>query len=101
MNTPSEYLKIRNEQRAIIAAAEEVISKAEKCARKCKMPSNLRPATPSDIVEGQIIWHKNGDDGPFWNVVEEVLHPDDPFKAYYAEDGCRYGLDEAYVEVAP
>lgn len=96
---PSEYLKVRDEQRAIIEAADAVIFNAAAAARECPIPANLRPATPSDIVEGAIIWHKNGDDGDFWNIVEEVLRPDDPFKAYYSEDGCRYGLDEAYVEV--
>lgn len=97
--TPSEYLKIRDEQNAIIEAAEAVIFNAAEAARECPIPVNLRPATPADIVEGAIIWHKNGDAGDYWNVVEEVLHPDDPFKAYYSEDGCRHGLDEAYVEV--
>lgn len=99
--TPSEYLKIRDDQRAIIEAAEAAIFNAAEAARECPIPTKLRPATPADIVEGAIIWHKNGDDGDYWNVVEEVLRPDDPFKAYVADDGCRYGLDEAYVEVTP
>ena len=30
-------------------------------------------------------------------LVDEVLRPNDPFKAYTAEDGSRYGLDDAWV----
>ena len=29
--------------------------------------------------------------------IEEVLHPSDPWKAFCADDGCRYGLQDLYV----
>jgi len=60
---------------------------------------DFRPAEPKDIVEGAVILHQNGDNGPFERVVDEVLRPSDPWKAYCADDGCRYGLDDAWVEV--
>ena len=73
-------------------------------------PKNLRPAKASDIVEGAIIWYpkwaelEDFDDDmneipvQCWKEVYEVKWPDDAFKAYTADDGCRYGLDGAYVE---
>jgi len=56
----------------------------------------LQPAEASDIIEGAIIYYPN-DDPPFWQAVHKPTHHGDPFKAYEADDGCRYGLDGAYV----
>lgn len=99
--TPAEFLVIDKEQRAIIAAAEERIAEAREKAEKCRPPKNRRPAEAQDIVEGAVIWHtrerKHG--GDFWNIVESPEHYGDPFKAYTADDGCRYGIEGAYVEV--
>jgi hypothetical protein len=63
------------------------------------LPTNLRMATPEDIKTEQIIWYKEGDDGPFWKIVKRVLNPSDLFKAYCAEDGSRYGLDDAWIAI--
>lgn len=98
---PKDYLKICNEQHKVIRAAEKVMSEAYDEASKCPLPKNLRPATPADIIEGAILWHPDFDKGhPRWNVVEEVLRPDDDFKAYTYE-GSRYGLYGAFVEIEP
>lgn len=95
--TPEEYIIIVKRQEEIMLTARTVMLDARLKADKAPWPSNERKALPSDIIEGSIIWHKNGDDGPFWNIVEEVLYPNDAFKAHLADDGCRYGLDEAFV----
>jgi len=68
-------------------------------ARRAALPKRLRPATSLDIKEGEIIWYKHFDTGHGWMMVSEVHHPDDAFKAYTAHDGCRYGLDDAWVEL--
>lgn len=75
-------------------------------ADKAPLPKKLRPAEPRDIVEGAILWypeHGQKADGEYdalayWKYVPEVLRPDDPWKAYCADDGCRYGLKGAFVE---
>ena len=61
----------------------------------------LRPAEPADITIGQILWYKDGDDGPFWTQIDSILWPESQFKAYEAHDGCRYGLDGAFIEIQP
>lgn len=101
--TPAEYLAIEKTERAIIEAAEKRIEKARKAANRCKPPKNRRPAWARDIKVGAVIWHERGKrfGGDYWHVVDEVRHPEDSFKAYVADDGCRYGLDGAYVEVVP
>lgn len=61
---------------------------------------NLRQATPLDIRAGNVIWQLECDDGePHWQIIEWVMDPDDPFKAFQASDGCRYGLDDCWVEL--
>jgi len=101
--TPEEYIKIEQEQRKIINKANDIIAAALRKAEKSKLPKDLRPAAPRDMVEGAIIWHKDFDvdeEGGFyrcWNIIETVQYPNDAFKAYTAEDGCRYGLQGAYV----
>jgi hypothetical protein len=66
------------------------------------LPENLRPAVASDIVEGAIIWYprfreSSGTAG--WKLVAEPLHYGDEWKAYHANDGCRYGLHGAFIEI--
>lgn len=98
--TPHDYLRILDEQNAIIEAATEKIDAARKAANKCPPPKNRRPACAKDIQPGAVIWHERDQrwGGDYWHVVEELLHYGDPWKAYTADDGCRYGLDGAYVE---
>lgn len=100
MMTPEEYAEVVKEQNVIIKKAYSIINKARCKADKAKMPKNIRAATAKDMVEGNIIWHKREVKygGPFWNIVDAVLSPNDLFKAYCADDGCRYGLDGAFVK---
>jgi hypothetical protein len=98
--TPKDYLKIETEQSAIIAAAKERIRVAREEAEKAKPPHDeLRPAEPRDIAEGVIVWHERKEEhgGWYWHIVDEPMHYGDPFKAYCADDGCRYGLNGAFV----
>lgn len=70
------------------------------CARrKIKFPpiTQLRRANANDIKVGAVIYHTDGDENAFWNVVDELKHYGDDFKAYTADDGCRYGLHNAFV----
>jgi len=97
--TPREFLDFQAEQRKVIRGIERNIEQARRSADRCKPPERRRPAKASDIRFGRVIWHANGDNGWFWNVVVEPLHYGDPFKAYCADDGCRYGLDGAFVEM--
>lgn len=96
MITPQVYLEIERAQNSIIAQARACILDALKEARDCPVPEHLRPATPGDIVEGQILWYPMYD---YWKIVSEVLRPADRWKAYCAHCGGRYGLDYAFVEV--
>lgn len=99
--TPEEYLTIETEQRAIIDAAHAKIDKARTLADKAKPPAKhmLRRARADDIRERLIVWHereaKYG--GWYWHVVQQPEHYGDEFKAYTADDGCRYGLNGAWV----
>lgn len=90
----AEEKKLRGEIRKIEKQINEIYENVDD-----SFPRSVRPAKSSDIKLGQILWYKEGDFDPFWKVVCEVLRPNDFFKAYVAEDGCRYGLDDAYVEV--
>lgn len=70
---------------------------------RANFPSKTRPATPADIKEGAIIWYArhHDDDYAGWHIVADVIDPRDDFKAYWyrADDGCRYGLFGAVVEI--
>lgn len=90
---------LKNEEEAIKA-----VRAAYELAQECALPKNLRSATSKDMVEGGIIWYpefrREDLDDPCggWKIIAEVLHPQDQWKAYCADDGCRYGLDGAFVE---
>lgn len=87
-------------------AAYEVYAKAKDNAAKAKLPKKLRPAEPKDISVGNILWYpdhgqeeeEEWDALPYWIIIDEVYRPDDQWKAYCGTDGCRHGLDGAFVE---
>ncbi len=94
--TPQQYMHIYNNQTKVIDLAKKVIRDAKKQAKKCPVPKSLRPATAQDVMVGAIIWYP---EYSTWLVVDEVLRPDDYWKAFCADDGCRHGLDGAYIDV--
>jgi len=70
-------------------------------AEQQQIPSDdlLRPAEPADVTIGQIIWYKDGDEGPFWTQVVEPFKHMNKYRAYEAHDGCKHGLNRAFVEI--
>jgi len=60
------------------------------------MERTLREATPDDIVTGKTVY-LSVDSEIHTKVIDEVLRPSDKWKAFCADDGCRYGLDGLYV----
>jgi hypothetical protein len=57
----------------------------------------FKPATELDIVVGNVVYLIGDDDIMYRKVIEEVLNPSDLWKAFCADDGCRYGLQDLYV----
>jgi len=57
----------------------------------------FRKATPEDITVGNTVYLLGDENEIYTQTIEEVLRPDDQWKAYVADDGCRYGLDGLYV----
>jgi hypothetical protein len=101
-----EWLRLEEDAGVSRDKADEALSRAK---LNSELPEKLRPANSRDIVVGAIIWYPDGEyeeedeEGNLysyirWEFVEEVLWPDDDFKAYVS-DGCRYGLKDAFVEV--
>ena len=62
-----------------------------------KLEKVERPATKEDIVAENEIYILCDDGRKHLKYIEDVLRPSDPFKAFCATDGCRYGLDSAYI----
>jgi hypothetical protein len=83
---------------AKVAEARAAADQAQEDADVAAPPTRLRPATSRDIVEGAILWYPDWDERK-WAMVGEVLRPGDPWKAYSSHDGCRYGLEGAFVEI--
>lgn len=74
----------------------EVLSRVFPGTETCTPPDEMRPAEAADIVPGAELWYPRHEE---WHIVLEVHHPSDPWKAFSATDGDRYGLDGAFVEV--
>lgn len=94
--TPEEYVMIMADLESQMETLRQRASDARAQVEEGELPSDVRPATPSDITPGRVIWHKNNE-GAYWRVVLNVLQPDDQYKAYEADDGCRHGLYNAFV----
>lgn len=94
----TNWLDARKKATNAALHANEMLKLAEKDAR-LPASESLRQATAQDVIVGAIFWYLESDYGsPFWKRVEEVLSPYDQWKAFYAIDGCRYGLRGAFVE---
>ena len=59
--------------------------------------TKLIQATHKDIIIGNGIFIEGDDKEMHYKIIKEVLKPDDAFKAFVADDGCRYGLDGAFI----
>uniref|UniRef100_A0A6H2A5R8 Uncharacterized protein n=1 Tax=viral metagenome TaxID=1070528 RepID=A0A6H2A5R8_9ZZZZ len=58
----------------------------------------FREAIPEDFVVGKVVYLE-GDDGDLHKkIIDDVLRPHDPWKAFCADDGCRYGLDGCFIK---
>ena len=101
MTTPTQFRNLKRQFDASIQVYRDAIDAAYNMAQKQKIPDdeNLVHARSSHIVEGQILWYKDGDEGAFWAMVIEVLAPADEDKAFISMDGCRYGVDGAFVDI--
>ena len=89
-----------------VEQARKAADEAGRLACMVEVPEKLRPAEAKDIIEGAIIWYpeyRDISDEKYpcagWMLVREPLHYGDPYKAFTANDGCRYGLDGAFVEL--
>lgn len=56
----------------------------------------FKPATSGDIIEGNVVYLFDGN-SLFKLIVKEVYNPNDDFKAFSADNGCRHGLYNLYV----
>ena len=93
--SPKEYLSLCRRKRRVIDNAEAAMDAAAEQVERPPM-EKLRTATKRDIVPGVMLWHSDGDDGWFWQVVSEVYGD-----GYYtAEDGGNYNaLRNGWVEI--
>ena len=57
----------------------------------------FRSAEPKDLTTGNIVFLIGDGDELFKIKVANVFRSNDLFKAFVAEDGCRYGLHNLYV----
>jgi len=99
--TPQQFVEQRKALEEIIAIVERDIATWRELAKACPLPDNLRPMTAEDVKVGQVVWRKPEDvdeNYPLWQIVEEIRDPRDKWKAFIY-NGCRYGLDGAFVEV--
>lgn len=58
----------------------------------------LRPATSRDIAVGNVVYIIGDHNYLHKKVISEVIDVGSMFKAFCAEDGCRYGLDGLYIQ---
>jgi len=62
--------------------------------------SKFVQANPTDIFQGNIVYIDSDSGDLIRMTIEEVLRPSDQWKAFCADDGCRYGLDGCYIKTA-
>lgn len=98
----SEQTDLIIEIRADLQEAENLLFRANEHLKDLMMeiqpPDDLRPASAEDIVVGAAVWLWTDDERYRLMIIESVKNPSDPYKAFVAHDGCRYGLANLKVE---
>ena len=103
--TPEEYIQIRDTHGAIIRQAQQSIRNSERLinqalerVRRCPSPERIRPAKPSDIKPGAILWyiHTKSEGGSYWLMVQKRSKV--PGK-YITEVGCTTSFEDAHIEI--
>jgi len=89
----NQYLNKKEKLENII---KESLAMIEELKKEVEIPGVFRKAESSDIFVGNVIWGKN-QDGYYWHIIKQVYNNYDDFKAYMADDGCRYGLKYAVI----
>jgi len=59
--------------------------------------STFRKATPKDMVVGKVVYMLGDYGRTHTKIIKKVLKPDGHVKAFYAEDGHKYGIEGLYV----
>lgn len=72
----------------------ESLNSWEKCG--IEILDFLRPMTSDDVKVGTFVFGRGYDEW-YCHMVEEIMSPEDDWKAYCADDGCISGLHESYV----
>ena len=103
--TPEEYIQIRDTHGAIIRYAQQSIRNSERLieqalerVRRCPSPERIRPAKPSDIKRGAILWyiHTKAEGGSYWLMVQK---PSKVPGQYVTETGLTTSFKNAHVEI--
>lgn len=116
--TPHAFIQFEKKRQKEINYIEIKIRNALFHAKKYQPnPKSLLPASYVDIYPGNVIFFKRESDTQIkdnygenailsvkefpwdWHIIKEIHDPTDLHKAYTADDGCRYGLEGAFVEV--
>lgn len=95
--TPEQYVILRDKTNSQIAILNDNLKAVFDIATREERPLDLRRAEAKDITPGKVIWYPRHVGGGCWHIVDDVMDQGDAFKAFTAEDGCRYGLVGAYV----
>lgn len=91
------YVKWRDSQNAIDSSYEEMSNYLNGLEQEGQdVMSMFRPMVSDDIEVNQIVFGHNRW-GWYCHTIQEVYNKNDDWKAYCADDGCRYGLYEAYI----
>lgn len=103
--TPEEYIQIRDTHGAIIRYAQQSIRNSERLinqalerVRRCPSPERIRPAKPSDIKRGAILWYirTKAEGGSYWLMVQK---PSKVPGQYVTETGLTTSFKNAHVEI--
>jgi hypothetical protein len=97
--TSKEWKREYKSAKKLLSQAASDVGSLEECIDDIKY-GKLRTATCRDIVDGAMIIYPCDEypEDTHVRIINEVLYPNDDFKAFVDHEGCRLGLAGAYVE---
>lgn len=92
------YREYVRRHKIIESAVDTLKSRMEDLmSQEVDLPPNFRPIEAQDVIVGAPVWVRDDDGKDVFMIIERILDPSSRFKAFVV-DGCRYGLEDTYVD---
>ena len=92
-----EFMLIKNRLENEMRSLAKTIEMARELVEK---PDKLEPLTAECVQIGTVVWMQDCSSRWVWAIIEDIYNISSWDRGFCCDDGCRYGLDESFIEAS-